>query len=122
HPIYHPFNWRGWTDWGVGAIGDMGAHLIDHPFWALDLDFPTTVETQSTPHVRQAADPCPRPYPSSTTTYYTCAAKTGRPAGELTWFVGGLLLPQRDELGEEELNKGGVVLCIGSRGKLLHDN
>jgi hypothetical protein len=26
HPIYHPFNWRGWTDWGVGAIGDMGAH------------------------------------------------------------------------------------------------
>src|SRR5437763_9200459 len=29
HPIYHPFNWRGWTDWGVGAIGGMGAHLID---------------------------------------------------------------------------------------------
>ena len=30
HPVYHPFNWRGWVDWGVGAIGDMGAHLIDH--------------------------------------------------------------------------------------------
>ena len=41
HPIYHPFNWRGWTDWGVGAIGDMGAHLIDHTMWALDLGFPT---------------------------------------------------------------------------------
>ena len=37
HPIYHPFHWRGWTDFGVGALGDMGAHLIDHPFWALDL-------------------------------------------------------------------------------------
>ena len=32
HPIYHPFNWRGWVDWGQGALGDMGAHLIDHPF------------------------------------------------------------------------------------------
>jgi predicted dehydrogenase len=30
HPVYHPFNWRGWVNWGVGAIGDMGAHLIDH--------------------------------------------------------------------------------------------
>ena len=38
HPIYHPFNWRGWTDFGVGALGDMGAHLIDHPYWALGLD------------------------------------------------------------------------------------
>ena len=38
HPIYHPFNWRGWTDFGMGALGDMGAHLIDHPFWALGLD------------------------------------------------------------------------------------
>ena len=36
HPIYHPFNWRGWTAFGVGALGDMGAHLVDHPFWALD--------------------------------------------------------------------------------------
>ena len=45
HPIYHPFNWRGWSDWGVGAIGDMGAHLIDHSMWALDLGLPTSIET-----------------------------------------------------------------------------
>src|SRR5690606_6891436 len=118
HPIYHPFNWRGWTDWGVGAIGDMGAHLIDHPFWALDLDFPTTVETQSTPFVRQADDPGPRTYPASTTTYYTFAAKNGRPAVKLTWYDGGLLPPKPDELGEEELNKGGGVLYIRSKDKL----
>ncbi|MGB6883027.1 MAG: Gfo/Idh/MocA family oxidoreductase, partial [Candidatus Acidiferrum sp.] len=49
HPIYHPFNWRGWSDWGMGAIGDMGAHLIDHSMWALELSLPTTVETVSTP-------------------------------------------------------------------------
>ena len=40
HPVYHPFNWRGWVDWGCGAIGDMGAHLIDHPFWALESGLP----------------------------------------------------------------------------------
>ncbi len=41
HPLYHPFNWRGWVDWGQGALGDMGAHLIDHPVWALKLGLPT---------------------------------------------------------------------------------
>ena len=45
HPLYHPFNWRGWVDWGQGALGDMGAHLIDFPVWALDLDLPTMIET-----------------------------------------------------------------------------
>ena len=35
HPVYHPGQWRGWVDWGQGALGDMGAHLVDHPFWAL---------------------------------------------------------------------------------------
>jgi predicted dehydrogenase len=37
HPVYHPFSWRGWVDFGVSAIGDMGAHLIDQPYWALGL-------------------------------------------------------------------------------------
>jgi predicted dehydrogenase len=122
HPVYHPFNWRGWTDWGVGAIGDMGAHLIDHPFWALDLGYPTAIETQSTPFVRAEDDPGPRTYPAATTTYYTFPAKDGRPAVKLTWYDGGLLPPKPEELGDEELNKGGGVLYIGSKGKLLHDN
>ena len=42
HPIYHPFNWRGWTDFGVGALGDMGAHLIDQAYWSLGLTQPTS--------------------------------------------------------------------------------
>ena len=49
HPIYHPFNWRGWLDWGTGALGDMGAHLIDHPYWALGLKYPSSIEATSTP-------------------------------------------------------------------------
>jgi predicted dehydrogenase len=114
HPIYHPFNWRGWTDWGVGAIGDMGAHLIDSSFWSLDLDMPTTVETTSTPYNHDT-------YPSACTTYYEFPAKGSRPAVTLTWYDGGLTPPKPVEMGDEELNKGGGVLYIGTRGKLLHD-
>src|SRR5216110_2215097 len=114
HPIYHPFNWRGWTDWGVGAIGDMGAHLIDTAFWSLDLDYPTSVETRSTPFNHQS-------YPMSSVTDYVFPAKGARPAVKLTWYDGGLTPPKPVEMGEEELNKGGGVLYIGTKGKLMHD-
>ena len=61
HPLYHPFNWRGWVDWGQGALGDMGAHLMDFPHWALRLGLPTSIQTISTPF----NDVC---YPIATTT------------------------------------------------------
>ena len=114
HPIYHPFNWRGWVDWGVGAIGDMGAHLIDHSMWALDLGFPTTIETVSTPFNGAT-------YPLATQTFYEFAARGAMPPVKMTWYDGGLLPPKPEEMGEEELNKGGGVLLVGSKGKLMHD-
>jgi predicted dehydrogenase len=114
HPIYHPFNWRGWVDWGVGAIGDMGAHLIDHSMWALDLGFPTSVETVSTPFNGAS-------YPLATQTFYEFAARGTMPPVKMTWYDGGLLPHKPEELGEEELNKGGGVLLVGSKGKLMHD-
>ncbi len=114
HPVYHPFNWRGWPDFGVGAIGDMGAHLIDHPYWALDLGYPTSVETRSTPYNRES-------YPVATMTYYEFARKGGHRTLPLTWYDGGLLPPKPDELGDAELDKGGGVLYVGTKGKLLHD-
>jgi hypothetical protein len=114
HPIYHPFNWRGWVDWGVGAIGDMGAHLIDHSMWALDLGYPTTIETVCTPFNGVC-------YPHATMTVYEFAARGSRPAVKLTWYDGGLLPPKPVELGDEELNKGGGALLVGSKGKLMHD-
>ena len=113
HPIYHPFNWRGWVDWGVGAIGDMGAHLIDHSMWALDLGYPTTVETVSTPFNGVC-------YPHATMTFYEFPARGAMPPVKLTWYDGGLLPPKPEEL-EGELNKGGGALLVGSKGKLLHD-
>jgi hypothetical protein len=114
HPIYHPFNWRGWVDWGQGALGDMGAHLIDHPVWGLQLGLPTSIETISTP-VNKAS------YPNATTTYYEFAARKGLPPVKLTWYDGGLMPERPDELGEQKLNAGGGVLYVGSKGKMLQD-
>ena len=114
HPVYHPFNWRGWVDWGVGAIGDMGAHLIDSPFWSLDLGFPTSVETVSTPFDNAS-------YPMATMTYYQFAAKGNRPAVKLTWYDGALLPPGLQALGAGQMSKDGGVLYIGDKGKLIHE-
>jgi len=126
HPVYHPFNWRGWVDWGQGALGDMGAHLIDFPFWSLELGMPTSVETISTPF----NDVC---YPNATTTYYEFAARDGKPAVKLTWYDGGLLPPRPVEFSDEmierngrmvykeQVDPGGGVMFIGSKGKLMHE-
>lgn len=114
HPVYHPFNWRGWVDWGAGPLGDMGAHLIDHAYWALDLGFPETVETVSTPFNFVS-------FPHATTTFYTFGARGSRPAINLTWYDGGLMPPKPVEIGNEELNKGGGTLVIGTKGKLLYE-
>jgi predicted dehydrogenase len=114
HPVYHPFNWRGWVDWGQGALGDMGAHLIDHPFWALNLGYPTTVETISTPFNKAS-------YPAATTTYYEFPARENMPPVKLTWYDGGLVPPKPEELGDEKVDPGGGVLYVGSKGKLVHE-
>jgi len=118
HPIYHPFNWRGWVAWGVGAIGDMGAHLIDHSMWALGLTYPSAVETISTSFNHAS-------YPSATMTVYEFPSREmdGKklPPVKLTWYDGGLMPAKPEELGEEELDKGGGALLIGSKGKLLHE-
>jgi predicted dehydrogenase len=115
HPVYHPFNWRGWVDWGAGPLGDMGAHLIDHAYWGLDLGFPTTIETVSTPFNGVA-------FPHATTTYFEFAARGRQPAVRMTWYDGGLLPPKPVEMGEEQFNPGGGALIIGSKGKLVYEN
>jgi predicted dehydrogenase len=113
HPLYHPFNWRGWVDWGQGALGDMGAHLMDFPVWALKLGLPTVVETETTPFNGVC-------YPNATTTYFEFPERKGMPAVKLTWYDGGLMPPDPEELEGEQLDPGGGVLYIGKKAKLLH--
>jgi predicted dehydrogenase len=114
HPLYHPHSWRGWVDWGQGALGDMGAHLIDHPFWSLDLGMPTSIETLSTPFNGVC-------YPSATKTYYEFAARGSMPAVKLTWYDGGFYPPKPEEIGDEKLNGEGGILYIGSKGKMMQE-
>ena len=72
----------------------MGAHLIDHAYWALDLGYPTSVETVSTPFNKTC-------FPMATTTYYEFPARGSMPPVKLTWYDGGLLPPKPEEIGEE---------------------
>jgi predicted dehydrogenase len=125
HPIYHPFNWRGWLDFGSGAIGDMGAHLIDHPFWALGLTYPVSVEATSTPWgTMTLASSVRKPvsYPLSTCIHYQFGARGTSPPVKLSWFDGGIYPPRPDVLPDDvELKSEGGVIFIGEKGILLHD-
>jgi predicted dehydrogenase len=120
HPIYHPFNWRGWVDWGTGAIGDMAAHLIDHPYWALGLRYPISVEATSTPWGTDGQSK-PVSYPLSTQVVYKFPARASQPPVTLTWNDGGLMPPRPDLLPEDvPIDRGGGVIFIGEKGLLLH--
>jgi predicted dehydrogenase len=126
HPVYHPFNWRGWLDFGCGAIGDMGAHLIDHPFWALGLTYPSSIEATSTQWgTTTPADRTQRvpvSYPVSTSVHYQFAARGTQPPVKLSWFDGGIYPPRPDVLPDEvELASEGGVIFIGEKGILLHN-
>ena len=120
HPMYHPFHWRGWVDFGVGALGDMGAHLVDHPFWALDLGLPEAIEATSTPWGGPADDPVS--YPISTKVHYEFGRRGLLPPVDMHWYDGGLM-PRRHPLLPDDvpLDRGGGVLFVGERGLLLHE-
>jgi predicted dehydrogenase len=137
HPIYHPFNWRGWLNFGVGALGDMGAHLIDHPFWALGLTYPTSIEATSTqwgtiPVPPNPAAPAgsreargyniPVSYPVATSVHYQFGARGAQPPVKLNWYDGGLYPPRPDVLPDDvTLRSEGGVIFIGEKGILMND-
>lgn len=118
HPIYHPFNWRGWVDWGVGALGDMGAHLLDHSYWGLELTYPKTIWATSSPFGGTREDPAT--WPQTTMVQY----EFDGPDGQLTmmWYDGGLLAPRPEMLPiDVNLDPGGGAIIVGERGILLHE-
>jgi predicted dehydrogenase len=80
--IYQPFNWRGWQDFGTGALGDMACHTVNMPFRALKLGFPVEVEAESSGINKET-------YPLKSKIRFEFPARDGQPPVTLFWFDGG---------------------------------
>jgi predicted dehydrogenase len=127
HPSYAHFNWRGWLPFGTGALGDMGAHLLDFPLWALQPGLPTRVETRHSAwggddDVWDARPPAELgSYPLASITHFEFGKAPGGSL-RLTWYDGGLMPETPVDLPPGvTMNPGGGVLYIGDKGKLMHE-
>src|SRR5882672_10451913 len=112
HPAYLPFKWRGWWDFGTGALGDIGCHSFDPVFRALKLGHPLSVEASST-RVNEET------YPLSSMVTYEFPARGEMPPLKLVWYDGGLRPPRPAELEEDSEMGANGHLFIGDKGKIL---
>jgi predicted dehydrogenase len=133
NPIYCPFQWRGWWDFGTGALGDIGCHSLDPVFRALKLGAPLTVEASSSRVNDQT-------YPLAAMVTYTFAARSAEPqsinvhtrgltgvqAGgvemppiQVVWYDGGLRPPRPEGLPDGEQMGDNGRLLVGDKGFIL---
>ena len=112
HPAYLPFVWRGWWDFGTGALGDIGCHALDPVFRVLKLGHPTSVEAISTLVNSET-------YPVASVVHYQFPARGEQPAVKLTWYDGGMRPPRPDELEDDRQMGTNGALFIGDKGKML---
>ena len=122
-PGLHPFSWRGWWDYGTGALGDVGCHLIDIPFRTLGLHYPTDAECSVGAVYSQfwEADYNPEgcPVSSHITLHFDATEKSKSPI-EMTWSDGGIrpsrpsIIPADHDMGGR--NSANGVLIIGENG------
>jgi predicted dehydrogenase len=113
---YAPYNWRGWWDFGTGAIGDMACHNMDPAFWALKLGHPYSVEASAT-------NINPETTPFGSIVHYKFGARGDMPPVKVTWYSGGLMPPRPEELepGRQLTGGGNGILFVGTKGKLMAD-
>ena len=111
--VYHNFRWRGWWDFGTGAMGDMACHILDGMFWALDPGHPTSIEpVESTPHNGDS-------YPVSEVIKWQFPAKGARKAFAAFWYDGGKKPARPEGLDPKvELADNGC-LFVGTRASLV---
>ena len=118
-----PFNWRGWWDYGTGALGDMACHIMAPAFAVLDLGYPISAEcsvaTKYIENWNKAYYPESGPIASHIT--LTFKGKNGKPDVELHWMDGGIKPTRPEELGpNEKMGDGGNgILFIGTKGKMM---
>lgn len=115
NPAYAPFSWRGWWDFGTGALGDMACHGMDAAFWGLQLGYPTRVEPETSKLYPETA-------PKFSRVTYSFGERNGRPPVKVYWRDGGLWparpdgLPAGTSWPPEEI---GGQMWIGDSGAML---
>jgi predicted dehydrogenase len=129
HPAYHPWIWRGWWDFGTGAIGDMACHTLHVIIRALKLGYPASVHATSAAVCRgyrgrkREGKPkkvaFPESAPDASMITWDFPARGAEPPVRVTWFDGGLKPPRPPALeAERSLGKAGI-LFIGDKGTIL---
>jgi hypothetical protein len=122
--VYHPFAWRGWVDFGTGALGDMACHTVNMPFRALKLGYPNVVECEETSQL------FPETYPKTSRIRFEFPARDGMPPLKFWWYDGNpkdeLVKPlrpnadiTREIIAMRDELPGSGCLVIGDKGKLF---
>jgi predicted dehydrogenase len=112
NPLYLPRVWRGWFDFGTGALGDMAIHNMDPAFYALDLDAPVAVSAQTSPLKQES-------YPAWQIITYEFAAKGARPAVKMVWYDGGKMPPRPKGLEKDRQLADNGIYFVGDAGEMV---
>jgi predicted dehydrogenase len=114
HDAYHPYNWRGWREFGTGALGAMGCHIMDGAFWALRL-----AEAEKFTIEAEATGLTAKSYPKASTVRYHFGARGDMPPVTLNWYDGGRRPPRPEEYPDtrEFVGSNGTIF-VGDKGKL----
>jgi len=114
-PAYVPFLWRAFFDYGSGAFGDMACHIMDSPYWALDLTYPDWVEATSTALTQIS-------YPKASIVTFHFPSRGGMPDLIYKWYDGGLRPPLPRSIPRSEdpgFSSGSYI--IGEHATLITD-
>ena len=118
-----PFNWRGWWDYGTGALGDMGCHIIAPAFQVLELGYPTEAECSvGSVYIGEfERGYFPDAPPPSSHITLKFKGKSGKPDVKLHWMDGGIQPERPEELAPNEVfgDGGNGTLFVGSKGKMM---
>ncbi len=121
--LYIPANWRGWVDFGTGALGDMGCHFMDVPFRALKLNYPISAYCSVAGKWSGffEVDHGMATYPAATKIHIRFPPRDDMDAVELIWYDGGIQPARPEELLPNEVlsNQDGGILFEGDQGKMV---